>query len=276
MFRDQYGIIPGILSVLVHVLLFSGLFVVFDFSSPVQPAMPLAIQATLVTEEETSPPPPPPPPEPAPEPEPEPEPEPPPPDTGDEERRRLEEEKRLADLRAEQERIRLQQEEDRRRREAEEAERRRRQEEETERLRAEAERRRQEDLERQRAENERLKREAEQAEIERRRQQELDAEQNRLQAMQADDMVRWVFALQQAIARNFVPPASAPVDLECVVDVRQLPGGTVANVSIGRCNGDDAVRRAIEAAVFKASPLPAPENPRIFERDLRITFKPEQ
>jgi colicin import membrane protein len=89
-------------------------------------------------------------------------------------------------------------------------------------------------------------------------------------------MARWVFALQQAIARNFVPPASAPVDLECVVDVRQLPGGTVANVSIGRCNGDDAVRRAIEAAVFKASPLPAPDNPGIFERDLRITFKPEQ
>ena len=213
---------------------------------------------------------------PDPEPEPEPEPEPPPPDTGDEERRRLEEEKRLADLRAEQERIRLQQEEDRRRREQEDAERRRRQEEETERLRAEAERKRQEDLERQRAENERLRREAEQAEIERRRQQELEAEQNRLQAMQADDMMRWVFALQQAIARNFVPPASAPIDLECVVDVRQLPGGTVANVSIGRCNGDDAVRRAIEAAVFKASPLPAPENPRIFERDLRITFKPEQ
>ena len=139
MFRDQYGIIPGILSVLVHVLLFGGLFVVFDFSSPVQPAMPMAIEATLVTEEEVSPPPPPPP---EPEPEPAPAPEPPPPDTGDVERRRLEEEKRLADLRAEQERIRLQQEEDRRRREAEEAERRRRQEEETERLRAEAERQR--------------------------------------------------------------------------------------------------------------------------------------
>jgi colicin import membrane protein len=269
-FRDQYGIIPGILSVLVHVLLFGSLLVVFDFARPVQPAMPLALEATLVTEADEPPPPPPPPRE---EPEPEPDPV---PDTSDEERRRLEEEKRLADLRAEQERIRLQQEEDRQRREQEEAERRRRQEEETERLRAEAERKRLEDLERQRAENERRRREAEQAEIERRRQQELEAEERRLEAMQADDMARWVFALQQAISRNFIPPASAPVDLECVVDVRQAPGGTVANVSIGRCNGDEAVRRAIEAAVFKASPLPAPENPRIFERDLRITFKPEQ
>jgi colicin import membrane protein len=188
----------------------------------------------------------------------------------------MEEEKRLADLRAEQERIKLQQEEDRRRRAEEEAERKRRQEEETERLRAEAERKRQEDLERQRAENERQRREAEEAEIQRRRQQELDAEQNRLLAMQADDMTRWVFALQQAITRNFIPPASSPIDLECVVDVRQLPGGVVANVSISRCNGDEAVQRAIIAAVNKASPLPAPDNPRIFERDLRITFKPEQ
>jgi colicin import membrane protein len=275
MFRDQYGIIPGILSVLVHLLLFGSLFVAFDFARPVQPAVPLAIEATLVSADD-APPPPPPPPEPEPEPEPEPGPEPAPPDTGEEERRRLEEEKRLADLRAEQERIRLQQQEDRQRREQEEAERRRRQEEETERLRAEAERKRQEDLERQRAENERLRREAEQAEIERRRQQELEAEEQRLQAMQANDMARWVFALQQAISRNFIPPASTPVDLECVVDVRQAPGGIVASVSIGRCNGDDVVQRAIIAAVNKASPLPAPENPRIFERDLRITFKPEQ
>ena len=59
MFRDQYGIIPGILSVLVHVLLFGGLFVVFDFSTPVQPVMPLAIQATLVSDDESAPPPPP-------------------------------------------------------------------------------------------------------------------------------------------------------------------------------------------------------------------------
>ena len=65
-------------------------------------------------------------------------------------------------------------------------------------------------------------------------------------------------------------------DLECVVDVRLLAGGTVANVSIGRCNGDDAVRRAVEAAVYKASPLPEPDNPRVFQRDLRFIFKPEQ
>ena len=254
MIRDRHGILPGILSILVHVVLFGGLFLAFDFSRPVQPAVLLAIEATLVTEQVLE------------------EPAPPEPENS---RAVLEEEKRLADLRAEQDRIRLQQEKDKERREREEAARKRRQEEETERRRAETERRRLEALERQRVENERLRREAETAEMQRRQQQEIIEEQNRIMALQASDKARWVFALQQVISRNFVPPASAPIDLECVVDVRQLPGGTVANVSIGRCNGDAAVQRAIEAAVYKASPLPAPDNPRIFDRDLRITFKPE-
>lgn len=266
----RYEIASHLMSVVIHVAIFGGLFLAFDFPTSVQPAIPLAIEATLVTEAEI-PAPPPPPVEREPEPEPE-------PDNSIAERARLEEEKRQADLRAEQERIRLQQEEDRRRREAEEAERRRRQEEETERLRVEAERRRQEEVERQRAENERLRREAEEAEIERRRQQELDAEQQRLNAIQANETTAWIFALSQAISRNWVPPASTPIGLECVVDVRLLSNGTVASVNVGRCNvsNDDAIRRSIRAAVELASPLPIPDNPRIFQRDLRITFKPEQ
>ncbi|HEX2139741.1 MAG TPA: cell envelope integrity protein TolA, partial [Woeseiaceae bacterium] len=64
--------------------------------------------------------------------------------------------------------------------------------------------------------------------------------------------------------------------LECVINVRQVPGGEVISANIERCNGDAAVQRSIEAAVFKASPLPEPSNPALFERNLRITFKPEQ
>ena len=270
MIRDQYNVIPISMAVIVHAIVFGGLVVAFDFARPVNPQFPLAIEATLVSEDALAPPA-----VEAPEPEPEPVVE-PQPDNDAAERLRLEEEKRLADLQAEQERIRIQQEEDRRRREQEDAERKRREEEELERRRLEAERKRQEDIERQRAENERLRREAEEAAIQRRQQQEIEAEEKRLEGLQADDRARWIYALQNQISRNFVPPASAPIDLECVVNVRQLPGGIVTSVSIGRCNGDDAVRRAIEAAVHKASPLPAPDNPAIFDRDLRITFKPEQ
>ena len=89
-------------------------------------------------------------------------------------------------------------------------------------------------------------------------------------------LARYVYAIQQGIQRNWVRPPSAVAGLECVVNVRQLPGGEVVGATIGQCNGDEAVRRSIEAAVFKASPLPQPEDPNLFRRDLRITFKPEE
>ena len=94
--------------------------------------------------------------------------------------------------------------------------------------------------------------------------------------MNSGALARYLYAIQQGIQRNWVRPQSARAGLECVVTVRQLPGGEVVGVTIGQCNGDAAVQRSIEAAVFKASPLPEPENPALFDRNLRITFKPEQ
>ena len=45
-------------------------------------------------------------------------------------------------------------------------------------------------------------------------------------------------------------------------------------VRIGRGNGDDSVRQSIEAAVYRASPLPQPSDPALFERILVINFEP--
>ncbi len=262
--RDKYNIIPVFLAGIIHVLIFGTLIVAIDLSKPAYPAVPLAITANLVREEDILPPPVE---EPAPQPQ---------PVTPEQDRFRQEEAKRLADLQQERERIRLQDEADHKRRTEEQAERKRLREAEVERSRQEAERKRLEDIERQRQENQRLRREAEEAEVQRRRQAEIDAEDLRLARLSADDTSRWVFALQQQIARNFVLPASAPKNLECVVNIRQLAGGRVVNVTVGRCNGDESVRRALEAAVYKASPLPSPDNPGVFDRDLQITFKPEQ
>jgi colicin import membrane protein len=282
--RDTYNIIPFILAGLIHALVFGGLLFVFDFSRPVRPSVPLAINATLVAESEIRQPPPvvrKPEAEPEPEPEPVVEPEPvdepePEPDREEEERARLEEEKRQADLRAEQQRIREQQEADRKRRADEEADRKRRQEEEVEKRRAEAERKRLEDLERQRLENERQKAEAEKAERQRQLDRELAAETARLEALNAGDLARYQYALESQIMRNWIEPPSALPGIECIVRVEQLPNGEVINVRIAECNGDEAVRRSIEAAVHKASPLPLPANRSLFDRNLTIRFRPEQ
>jgi colicin import membrane protein len=81
--------------------------------------------------------------------------------------------------------------------------------------------------------------------------------------------------LEQAIQRNWIRPPSARPGLKCTLYVSQAPGGTVIDVRLGACNGDEAVRDSITNAVFKASPLPAPRDPRAFQRDLEIVFTPE-
>lgn len=256
MIRDQYNIIPVCLAGLLHAGILAGMIFVFDFSRPAHPAVPLAIKGTLVTEDQIRRPPPA-------EPE---------PDNSEQLRREAEERKRQEDLRRERERIsRLKEQQER-----EAAERKRREEAELERKRVEAERKRQEDVERQRAENERKRREAEEAERQRLREREIAEEQARLDAMNAGALERYVYAIQQSIQRKWVKPASAKAGLECDIHVRQGPGGVVLEATIGRCNGDDAVKRSIVAAVHLASPLPEPEDPTLFERNLRIIFKPEQ
>ncbi len=262
---DQRNVIPVTMALLLHVAVFGSLVLAFDFRDRAMPAVPLALTATLVTDNAVVIPPKveeqPPPPEPQ-------------PDTSEQDRIRAEEQKRLEDARIEQERL------DRIRKAEEEAEAERqrqvlaekqRQEEEArkEAERLEAERQRQEEIDRQRRENERLRAEAEAA-----RQAELDAESNRLQAMQADAKAAYVYAIQQRIQSRWVAPPTATAGIECIVNIRQLPGGEVVSVSIGRCNGDAAVRRSIETAVYRASPLPNPPDPSVFDRNIVLEFRP--
>jgi colicin import membrane protein len=64
--------------------------------------------------------------------------------------------------------------------------------------------------------------------------------------------------------------------LRCTVNVTQVPGGSVTSVRIGSCNGDAVVRQSIESAVYRASPLPAPADPSLFERNLVLEFAPDE
>jgi colicin import membrane protein len=82
--------------------------------------------------------------------------------------------------------------------------------------------------------------------------------------------------LVQAIERNWIRPPSARAGLACTLYVNQATGGTVVDVKLGPCNGDEAVRESIVNAVYRASPLPAPGDPRAFERRLEIVFKPTE
>jgi len=157
---------------------------------------------------------------------------------------------------------------------ADEAQRRREAEEEAARLEAQ----RVADLERERQEAARREQEAAearlQAEMERELQAALDAEEELRALRESSEFDRYLLQIRSRIEANWIPPASAVAGLECVVNVTQIASGDVVSVTVGRCNGDAAVKRSIETAVLRSSPLPTPSVPALFERNLELIFKP--
>jgi len=107
-------------------------------------------------------------------------------------------------------------------------------------------------------------------------QRSLAAEEESAALARSGVMDEYRSLLVQTIERSWIRPPTARAGLECTLYVTQAPGGTVIDVKLGSCNGDQAVRESITNAVFRASPLPAPRDPRAFERRLEIVFKPTE
>jgi len=122
------------------------------------------------------------------------------------------------------------------------------------------------------------KRKAEEARLREQREAELQhslaAEEHVMAARSNGQLASWEAQIQARIQRAWLRPPSARTGIDCMVYVTQVPGGEVVNVRLGQCNGDAAVRESITSAAFRASPLPPPPDPALFERNLEIQFKP--
>ncbi|MGB5210511.1 MAG: TonB C-terminal domain-containing protein [Gammaproteobacteria bacterium] len=132
----------------------------------------------------------------------------------------------------------------------------------------------------QKREAERKAEEKRQAEAAAKRQAELQAEL--AGALAAEEDIRnsgmreqYAALIQQRVTRNWIRPPEARAGLRCELFVTQIPGGEVVAVRFGACDAGDTVKRSIEAAVFKASPLPRPPDPALFERNLVLDFRPD-
>jgi colicin import membrane protein len=126
------------------------------------------------------------------------------------------------------------------------------------------------------AQRERERQAAEQRRREAELQAALSAESERAEAEAAGLLDRYISMIEARIRQNWDRPLSARPGIDCIVNVVQLPSGDVMSVQVAACNGDDQVRRSIEAAVRKASPLPKPPDPSLFERNLRVNFRPDE
>ena len=61
---------------------------------------------------------------------------------------------------------------------------------------------------------------------------------------------------------------------EGIFDVTQLPTGEIINVKISKSSGNRALDEAIERAIRKSDPLPLPDQPGLFKRELKLKYRP--
>jgi colicin import membrane protein len=277
------------LSILLHAgIVAAAVYGWFTWKHRAPPVTTLAIEATVVDERvlkgvaaKPEPPPPEPVPEPAPEPEPAPVEEqgPPKPDPAELERKeaeRLAQEQQQKDEQEKKAALELKEREEAERVEAEKqaAAKAAAEKAANEKAAAEkkaAEKKRVEDAAAAKKAAEEKARAARQAELQR----ALEAEERGNAARNSDEAMRWHAQIVARIQQKWIKPPSAPTGISCIVSVTQVPGGEVTAVRVNSCSVDDAAfRESVEAAVYRATPLPMPPAGVPFERNLELTFAP--
>jgi colicin import membrane protein len=99
------------------------------------------------------------------------------------------------------------------------------------------------------------------------------AAEERLNAARANGQQdQYIAMIKSHVERQWIKPPGIPAQMECDVDVRQVPGGEVTSVHFGMCSASAVVRQSIEDAVYRASPLPAPPSPDLFAPLVTLVF----
>jgi len=84
--------------------------------------------------------------------------------------------------------------------------------------------------------------------------------------------------IRQKISRSWNRPPGTAKGLQSIVRVRLVPGGEVLEATVVRSSGVSLFDLSVKHAVYKASPLPIPPDPELFDyfRDIEFLFNPEE
>lgn len=106
------------------------------------------------------------------------------------------------------------------------------------------------------------------------RKKQVEAEQREFRAGQLATLSdKYQLAIQQVVTQNWLRPPTAQAGLRCTLKIVQIPGGEVISAAIaGNCNGDQATRRSIVAAVERVGILPYRGFEDAFEREIDFIF----
>ena len=88
-------------------------------------------------------------------------------------------------------------------------------------------------------------------------------------------LATWVDKIRAKIRGNIRLPGDMSGNPEAIFDVTQLPTGEVLSIRLRKSSGHKGYDDAVERAILKSSPLPKPEQPNLFERQLELRFRPQ-
>ncbi len=84
----------------------------------------------------------------------------------------------------------------------------------------------------------------------------------------------WIGRIRDKIRGNITLPPDVRGNPEAVFMVTQLPTGQIIGASLSKSSGNAALDAAIERAILISSPLPKPDKNDLFERELKLSFRP--
>lgn len=93
-------------------------------------------------------------------------------------------------------------------------------------------------------------------------------------AARASALGEYIARIQAKVRGNWILPQDLQGNPEAIFLVTQLPTGEVLLIKLLKSSGNPAYDAAVERAILKSSPLPLPSDKSLFDRELKLTFRP--
>lgn len=92
----------------------------------------------------------------------------------------------------------------------------------------------------------------------------------------AGEVDKYKALILNAISQQWILPQNVDSSMSSQFRIRLAPNGAVLEVALIRSSGDPILDRSAQSAIYKASPLPVPNDPSTFNlfRDISLTVRP--
>jgi len=97
-----------------------------------------------------------------------------------------------------------------------------------------------------------------------------------VKAKRLSELDRYKNEIVQAIENNWLIPKNTNKNLTCTFIIELMPNGQIENIRLVKSSGNLVLDRSARTAIYKAAPLPVPQNPSLFNqfRDIQVRLQP--